>query len=110
MKTPDYLSLHDGNMFYDLNMQVLLQKYWEYQSVSCSVPIKPDLSLNELYEIIKIYSKHLNTMCFMTQIYKTYPQAPIEPITEDIYTLMQSKIKDLINNFSIMLKSQFSAA
>ena len=94
MKTPDYLKLHDGNMFYDLNMQVLLQKYWADQSVSCSVPIDTKLSLDELYEIIKMYSKQLKTMCFMAQIDKTYPQAPIESISEETYNNMQSKIKD----------------
>lgn len=94
MKTPDYLKLHDGNMFYDLNMQVLLQRYWADQSVSCSVPIDPKLSLDEFYEIVKLYSKHLKTMCFMTQIEKTYPQAPIEPISEATYKDMMSKITD----------------
>ena len=84
MKTPEYLQLHDGNMFYDLNMQVLLQKYWADQSVSCSIPIDPKLSVNELYEIVKMYSKHLKTMCFMTQIDKTYPQAPIESIRGEV--------------------------
>ena len=95
MKTPEYLQLHDGNIFYDLNMQVLLQKYWADQSVSCSIPIDPKISVNELYEIVKMYSKHLKTMCFMTQIDKTYPQAPIESITEERYSDMVSKIKDI---------------
>ena len=94
MKTPDYLKLHDGNMFYDLNMQVLLQRYWADQSVSCSVPIDPNLSLNEFYEIVKMYSKQLKTMCFMIKIDKTYTQAPIEPITEERYNDMVSMIKD----------------
>ena len=94
MKTPDYLKLHDGNIFYDLNMQVLLQRYWADQSVSCSVPIDHKLSLDELYEIIKMYSKQLKTMCFMTKIEKTYPQAPIECISEQTYNDMMSKIKE----------------
>ena len=81
-------------MFYDLNMQVLLQRYWADQSVSCSIPIDPKLTLDEMYEIVKVYSRHLKTMCFMTQIDKTYPQAPIEPISEERYTQLISQISD----------------
>ena len=94
MKTPEYLKLHDGNMFYDLNMQVLLQKYWADQSVSCSIPIDPKLSNDQLYEIVKMYSKHLKTMCFMGQVDKVYLQAPIEPISEDRYTEMIGNINE----------------
>ena len=101
MKTPEYLKLHDGNMFYDLNMQVLLQRYWADQSVSCSVPINPNLSLDEFYEIVKVYSKQLKTMCFMTKIEKTYPQAPIEPITEERYNDMLRRIKSIATHVPI---------
>jgi len=98
IKVPDYISLHTNDyegFIYDLDMAVLLQKYWADQSVSMSIQIPKGMSVDELYEIIKKYAKELKTLCFIpSQIDKVYKQSPIEGIPEQKYNEMKIKIKN----------------
>jgi ribonucleoside-diphosphate reductase alpha chain/ribonucleoside-triphosphate reductase len=97
MKVPDYIKLHtddDEGFLYDLKMLMILQKYYADMSVSHTIFLPKDMTVDKFYDIVKEYAPHLKTLCCCPKSNKVYPQMPIEAITEDKYNEMSQKIKD----------------
>ena len=85
---------------YDLEMLKMIQSVWSDMSCSHTVMIPEGISIERLNEMVKHYAPHLKSLCLMPRNNKTYPQMPIESISEEKYNEMVGKIKndEIIDN------------
>jgi len=94
---PDFKSERDVNFEDKLNVQMLLQKYWADNSVSCTLTFRED-EHEDVKRLLKENFYNLKSTSALPisdieELMKSYPDLPYQPITKEEYTEMRSKIK-----------------
>tara|TARA_B100000683_G_scaffold209836_1_gene204217 strand:+ start:162 stop:2129 length:1968 start_codon:yes stop_codon:yes gene_type:complete len=81
----------DASMWEQLEIAAQYQHYWADNSVSVTVSFKPEEG-DQLREALEMYETRLKAVSFLKYEETGYEQAPYEPITEEKYEEMVSRI------------------
>jgi adenosylcobalamin-dependent ribonucleoside-triphosphate reductase len=81
----------DVSMWEQLELAAQYQYYWADNAVSITVTFKPD-EASQIKSALEMYETRLKAVSFLKLSETGYKQAPYEPITEEKYNEMVSKI------------------
>ena len=68
-----------------------MQHYWADNQVSATVTFKPE-EARDIPRILELYETRLKSVSFLPLTDHNYPQAPYQTITEEAFTLAESKL------------------
>ena len=84
----------DVSMWEQLELAAQYQHYWADNSVSITVTFKEE-EANQIKDALELYESRLKAVSFLRYQETGYEQAPYEPISEDQYNEMVSKVTPL---------------
>jgi len=84
----------DVSMWEQLEIAAQYQHYWADNSVSITVTFNND-EAPQIKDALELYESRLKAVSFLRYQETGYEQAPYEPITEEQYNDMKSKISPL---------------
>ena len=82
------------SMWEQLEIAAQYQHYWADNSVSVTVTFKPD-EASQIKDALEMYETRLKAVSFLKYEETGYEQAPYEPITEERYNELSSKISPI---------------
>ena len=82
----------DVSMWEQLENAAQYQYYWADNSVSVTIKFQPD-EAKDIVNALTLYESRLKAVSFLPYS-ADYPQMPIEPIDEQLYSSMKSKINE----------------
>ena len=100
-------TMEDVTLWEQAETAAFVQKYWSDNGVSVTLKFDPDTEVDSLLPLITFYQYKLKGMSFMPKLtfdldengekIMPYPQMPYEPISEEEYKLLISKITGTID-------------
>ena len=84
----------DVSMWEQLEHVAGMQKYWADNQVSCTITFD-EKEAKEIPLALELYSSRLKAVSFLPKDQKVYPQAPIQPLTEQEYANSLAQLKPL---------------
>lgn len=85
----------DVSMWEQLEHVAGMQRYWADNQVSCTITFD-EKEAKEIPLALELYQNRLKAVSFLPKSQKVYPQAPIQPITEEEYAKSQSRLRKLV--------------
>lgn len=100
VKEENYLKgKNDVSMWEQLELAAQMQAYWADNQVSVTITFKPE-EAKDIPTALSLYETRLKSVSFLPLTDHGYIQAPYEEITKEVYEEMNSKITELIIEYS----------
>lgn len=93
---PDFVRANkDVSMWEQLEHVAGMQRYWADNQVSCTITFD-EKEAKEIPLALELYQHRLKAVSFLPKTQDVYPQAPVQPISEEEYANAQSRLRHLI--------------